>query len=296
MLFFATVRIIATSSQDPQFYSEGTGFIYDASRTAGVTCATLVTARHVIEGATEVVVRLLLRTPEGAPDLGRCEDVTISGGAAAFTHHPNPQVDVSVMAIELPLRLMALVGRPVFGVGFNPENCPTERDLEEIDAIEEITFVGYPDALFDSANHTPVARRGVTATPIQLDWCGAPHFLIDANVIPGSSGSPVVLLRPAAYNTSVGLSLGKPRLIFLGVLRSVYETPAEVEGSDVRPGASVRVAIGLGVVEKWTAVEETLDAMFAAEKLDREKLAPTPIITNVQVAPSVPAQSGDPGA
>jgi hypothetical protein len=36
-------------------------------------------------------------------------------------------------------------------------------------------------------------RRGMTATPPQLDYCGRPTFLIDASVFGGSSGSPVFL-------------------------------------------------------------------------------------------------------
>lgn len=283
MLFFCTVRITGESDDDLTFYTEGTGFIYNASRTPGVTAAALVTARHVIEGATKLSVRFLLRSPDGNPDLGRYEDMNIAVGAAAFTNHPNPQIDVSVFPIELPLAVMTMAGLAPFGVGFTGENCPSAAELEQIDAIEDVTFVGYPNGLYDSANHTPIARRGVTATPIQLDWHGAPAFLIDAAVFPGSSGSPVVILRPAAVPTQLGLAFPGPRLIFLGVLTSVYEVPADVEGAGMKPGGSVQIGMGLGMVLKWTAVEETLDAMFAAAGVDRAAIEPAKF--TIQVPP-----------
>lgn len=61
MLFFCTVRLTGTSDADPLFYTEGTGFIYEASRTPGVSAPVLVTARHVVEGTSKIEVSILRR-------------------------------------------------------------------------------------------------------------------------------------------------------------------------------------------------------------------------------------------
>lgn len=72
---------------------------------------------------------------------------------------------------------------------------PNEEQIKQMDAIEPITFIGYPNGIWDSTNLLPVARRGTTASPIEVDFEGSPRFLIDASVFGGSSGSPVFILN-----------------------------------------------------------------------------------------------------
>ena len=49
---------------------------------------------------------------------------------------------------------------------------PAQADLESLDAIEEIVMIGYPNGLWDSVNNMPIARRGITATPVYLNYEG----------------------------------------------------------------------------------------------------------------------------
>lgn len=289
-LFFSTVRIVGTSAEDADFYTEGTGFLYDASRTPGVPAPTLVTARHVIEGATELTLRFIAKRPDGEADLGKYEEWTIPGGADAFTPHPNPQIDVAVYRLAGALMLMDRDGKAIYAVSLSDAHCPSDEALEEIDAIEEVFFVGYPDGQYDRVNQTPVARRAATATPIQLDWSGAPQFLVDAPIFTGSSGSPVVLVRPATHPNTPGSRLAQQRVVFLGVLTHSVQTPAEVrQKGRSKPEVEVRIGLSLGVVEKWTAVEETLDAMCAAEGLDRAALVPNRLAPDFDDATSMEA-------
>lgn len=285
MLFFSTVRLTGTSDEDEQFYTEGTGFLYEASRTPGASLPVLVTARHVIEGATTIEASILRRASPDTPALGSVEPLTMQGGAAQFATHPDPRIDIAVAPMALALGLLHAVDRGAFVIPFGLGQYPTARDLEEIDAIEDITFVGYPDGQYDRANQTPVARRGVTATPVQWDWGGAPQFLVDAAVFPGSSGSPVVIVRPAAYSTRNGLQVSQPRVIFLGVLAQSIMSPAAVERTDGRKAdVDVRVSTGLGIVFKWTAVEEAVDALTVRAGLDRGALKSDGFLDEVRSA------------
>ena len=51
---------------------------------------------------------------------------------------------------------------------------PTAQAVTEFDAIEELTFVGYPNGLADPVNHIPIARQAITATPL-FHSAGIPH-------------------------------------------------------------------------------------------------------------------------
>ena len=64
----------------------------------------------------------------------------------------------------------------------------------QLNALEDIIFVGYPEGIIDQLNIVPLFRKGSTATPYFLDFESLPVFLIDATALPGSSGSPVFLV------------------------------------------------------------------------------------------------------
>ena len=87
-------------------------------------------------------------------------------------------------------------GRPVFFRFITSDLVPDQSTIDELAAVEEITFIGYPSGLYDEHNVTPLVRRGITATPAWNDFQGEPTFLIDAGVFPGSSGSPVFCFEP----------------------------------------------------------------------------------------------------
>ncbi|MFT3756084.1 MAG: hypothetical protein QM769_09065 [Pseudoxanthomonas sp.] len=72
---------------------------------------------------------------------------------------------------------------------------PTPQQVTKLDAAESVTFISYPNGVWDSKNLLPVARRGTTASPIEVDFEGTPRFLIDASVFGGSSGSPAFILN-----------------------------------------------------------------------------------------------------
>ena len=46
---------------------------------------------------------------------------------------------------------------------------PTISQVEELSALEQITFIGYPSGLYDDYNKTSLIRQGITATPKTVD-------------------------------------------------------------------------------------------------------------------------------
>lgn len=195
---------------------------------------------------------------------------------------------------------MAITGLPLVGsrqpfVKALPIDMLVDQEhaWQQLDAIEPVTFIGYPNALHDTFNMTPIARRGWTATPISLDYCGNPTFLIDASVFPGSSGSPVFVLDVGGYAGKGGGWVIGGRMVVLGVLAAVHVH--KTTGQLIAASAG-RVAVDqmmdLGIVYKAPTILETIDALLDSRS---ERRAPTAPVRSVPVdppAPSMPEVNG----
>lgn len=268
-LFFVTVYLSARSAEGHNW--TGTGFVYGVETEKG-TAHFLVTNRHVLAGAEELVVRMIKRDGE-LPRLGSGSQVTVNQFNPDYWRgHPDARVDVAVMPLWDVLNKMNEIGATPFFRAVAPEICLGAETAKELDAIEEVTFVGYPSGLYDSVSLLPVARRGTTATPPVVDYEGLPAFLIDASVFPGSSGSPVFIAdKGLRTDRSGNVVLGSPRLLCLGVLAAVHVRA--VEGKIVQVPARLEVSfdepIDLGIVYKASAIEACVDLALEVGGLRR---------------------------
>jgi len=253
MLFFSTVHIRAGNSSREW---TGTGFFY------GDTHVAIVTNRHVLEGADWYEFTALRRTPDGTePMLGHGLKIRVSGpGVGTWLRHPEAAIDVAVFpSAELFGRWIEMSGQQPY---YRAVGSSDFADLSSLDAIEDVTFVGYPNGLYDTTNLTPLARHGRTATPPALDYEGRPTYLIDAPVFGGSSGSPVFKVVDAlSPNLAGSMVLGSPRVLFLGVVAAVKVRPQVLQVVDNAQkeliGSTVlRQELGLGIVFKPQAILE----------------------------------------
>lgn len=222
-LFFVTANLEA---QGPDGTTSGTGFIYAVETNQG-TAHFLVTNKHVLDAAgPTLVIQLIAATHDDKPDYGQTVKVGLSDTPASRVDHPRPEVDVSLIPFS---NVLSQLPKPPFFRSI-PESVALTPQLADVmvDALEEVIFVGYPNNIYDSANFTPVARSGMTATPIAIDFGGLPMFLIDASVFPGSSGSPVFLYdKSGSFKTKQGDVQIGGRFIFLGVLAAVATRTVE---------------------------------------------------------------------
>lgn len=283
-LLFTTVHIHVES---PQGMRSGTGFIYNAARNGGAT-PVLVTNKHVIECATRGVIRLL-RRHGNAPHLGSAIEVSYTDFLPLWTGHASPEVDVAAMFLGPTLNAAAESGHPPFFKMAGPDLCPSADVIRYLDAVETVTFIGYPNGLYDRANNTPIVRQGTTATPVELNWNGTPTFLVDGSVFPGSSGSPVFLVQQGIYRQEGGFALGgASRVFFLGLVAAVMIQRDSGQVVVDAPGPSVvfNQVMDLGIVYKWTAIEEAVDALCANNGIDRASL----VTTRPANVPDAPAE------
>ena len=241
-LFRVTVRIHTETIHTET--KVGTGFLFQPKQGK----AFLVTNRHVIQGANSVTCLLAVEGAVQHPSHDYRMD------PAAWHPHPDRRNDVAVSPLEpivqdLKEYNISLGNQPV------PSGwIPAGFRFAEIDAIEEILFIGYPKGFYDKVNNYPIARRGITATPFMVDYEGTPKFLIDAEVFPGSSGSPVFLYNAGAYTNRFGGTVSGRRCLFLGIISEYFP----LEGDENPKEGEFRNALGLGIVYKPVVISECI--------------------------------------
>jgi hypothetical protein len=144
--------------------------------------------------------------------------------------------------------------------------APNEETLKGLDAVEEVLFIGYPYGIWDERNLLPIVRRGITATPIYIDFNGKKQFLIDASVFPGSSGSPVFIYNAGIYwDKKSGSTVVGHRLFFLGIISEVLQmedTGEIIIPTTTRPIVKVRQLLDLGIVFKAQTIIEAIESFL----------------------------------
>lgn len=274
-LLFCTVRIETVGSRG---IGSGTGFIYTASQDADKITLVLVTNKHVIQGAERCTIYFIPGSEEG-PALDKpAVGYTTACNPGPWVGHPDDAIDVTAMPLGPAINELITGGNRPFYRTIPPSACPPEAAVETLDAAEPVTFVGYPNNLYDTVHNTPIIRQGHTATPVQLDWNGLPQFLIDASVFPGSSGSPVFTTLRTSYFSGNAIQLGANTPYFLGIVAAVYQRQAtgEIVLATHQPRVLYNDMIHLGIVYKWTTIEETVDAMCQKYCLTRTRLDEAP--------------------
>jgi hypothetical protein len=276
-LFFTTT-IIAAVGTDGSTWT-GTGFIYAVSTNHGMVNF-VVTNKHVLADTAEITLQFV-RDDGEKPAYGQAARVRLAPfDRSRWFGHPEVGVDVAVVAFGEALDGMVAAGHRPFFRALPESLVPNDSVIAGLDAMERVTFIGYPAGLFDTANLTPIARQGFTATPIALDYEGLPQFVIDAAVFPGSSGSPVFLYdRGMIVDRSGNVTIGS-RLFLLGVLAAVHhdEVEAEVGRAAHRLVARFDQLLGLGIVFKTRTIDECVDQALKKHGFARAtvQLEPTP--------------------
>ncbi len=255
---FATMRI---ETDTPDGVGTGTAFSFGYAHD-GREWGFMVTNKHVIAGAT--TGRFFFTRGEGdRPLVGERYDFEISDFAALWHGHPDADVDITVAPMGGLIHYMGSRSMRPFFRSIPSNYVPTEEEVRDMDAVEDVMFVGYPNGIFDTKNLMPIVRRGITATPFQIDYEGEPKFLIDASVFPGSSGSPVFLFDSGGYMSRTGTyNLGVSRVMFLGVISAVAiaEQRGRIDFAPIptqqTPIVRMDQMLNLGIVFKASTVVE----------------------------------------
>ena len=234
--------------------SFGTGFIFNYKAEEGKFIPFLITNYHVVENATRIITEFV-RAEDNKPQTKNRIKVELD--SKKFLSFSNKVLDISAIPIAPITNQILQSGTNIFYRVIDNNIIPKKDQLSELSAIEEITFIGYPNGIYDTENMLPIVRRGITATPIWNDFNNQKKFLIDAGVYPGSSGSPVFIFNQGSFSTNQGLVVGS-RLMFIGMLS---ESVARVNNN------VPSYFLGLGGVLKSEAIVDFLDSIVKTIKI-----------------------------
>jgi S1-C subfamily serine protease len=247
-LLYTTMPIWIEQENGDQF--SGTSFILSLPAPDGTAnqIPLLITNAHVVTNAKRGRVDFVERADD-LPKQGARLRVEIPG--AALTAHISDKDDLAIIPIAGLLNQLENHGSPAFFRSVSIDLFPKEAIVNELAAMEQITFIGYPSGLYDEHNFTPLIRQGITATPAWNDYQGDPAFLIDAGVFPGSSGSPVFIMNQGSYASKTGITIGS-RLLFMGILtESITRTERQLPP----------VFLGIGKVIKAQRIREFAESV-----------------------------------
>jgi len=268
-LLFSTVRI-DTELEDGSAGS-GTAFIINHRHDRGST-PFIVTNRHLVEGVRRGGL-VFTQQRDGRPVFGRRFALDIDDFPAAWFYHPDAQTDLAIIPLRPLERAARDLGIELYYHPIDSRSFPDPAQVRDFDALEEVLFVGYPSGIWDQVNLMPILRRGTTATPLEIDFEGRKQFLIDAAVYPGSSGSPVFVVRDDPLRAR---GEGARTIWFVGVVAAVFfreeqnhiaSAPVPASQGD---GGMVTEMIDLGLILKAESVRELAD-VFVKRWLESER-------------------------
>lgn len=261
-LLFTTVRI---KTRNPRGEAGiGTGFLFDYSQN-DEHYPFLVTNKHVVSNAREGLLTFI-KSGGQTPLLGDGYTSKIDDFEKIWFEHSKQNVDVAITPFVPILKRASEQGILIFFKSIPSNLIPNDEELKTVDAIEEVLFIGYPEGIWDPKNMMPVVRRGITATPVHIDFQGEKQFLVDAPVFPGSSGSPVFIYSAGTYwDKASKATVAGHRCFFVGILSEVFMGAGGVTLGNI-PVGEMRYFVNLGIVFKAQTILETIEGFLKSLK------------------------------
>ncbi len=196
MALFSVVRVEAfryePRARKTYQVAEATGFLY----LSGEGELYLITNRHVVydEARRHFPEKLRLHIRSDKHHLSKVKTIDLrlwSRDGKRLWKHSKSYPAADVVALRVPLDdiqgcfYFYFLSGDILGT---PHSIPGR----EIDLGLQALVLGYPLGFYDAMNHLPMARMAGVATWPWLNYDKKPCFLIDSDLHPGMSGSPVI--------------------------------------------------------------------------------------------------------
>lgn len=257
-LLFSTVRIESLDSERNPI-SVGTGFMILCKIKENGHKAYLVSNKHVLLESTSFRISFVKKQVlHNGPELGRVSTFRFQYSESYIELHPDQDVDVAVIDMS------GFVEKYQDSIYFRALNYDMLADCDEefLHVSQNVSFVGYPDNRYDIKTNLPLMRSATIASPPSLDFNGLRAFVIDGQVFPGSSGSPVIINAAREQWKSAQFSQrDTPAWLLLGIvsMTMLRHNELEIQESKLVKNAHVAEVLGLGIIFKSTTIKEVLD-------------------------------------
>ncbi len=253
---FTTIRIESTDAAG-KVVSIGTGFLLQRAVGQDKYKIYLVSNKHVLNAGTGFILNFITKE-NGTPVFSKLTRVEHSDIVGKVCGHPNPKVDVA--AIELTGIFISFSDRLYYKL-VDLDMLAT-FDEPELNLTENVSFVGFPDGRYDQANNLPLIRTGVISSHPQFNYNGLPQFVIDAQVFPGSSGSPVFIDLTYENFKNGQIAIGGSRNYkLLGIIAQTMIRNNQLQAIPTGTTFTTQEVLGLGIVFKATAIRELIESM-----------------------------------
>lgn len=200
----------------------------------------LVTNRHVLVNehnqlATSATFHYRKVTEQGYDWI----PVTLSGQDLhrRCKFHEMDEVDIVLVEVVDRLRdvLTGSEGKKLMAFDSIGEGQIPGENTFPVEVGDDVLVIGFPRGFYDEHSKFPIVKSGIIASRWGFPFGGKPHFLIDAKLFPGSSGS-LVISKPSNIESIDGRLMhtisGKKEFLFLGVYSGEYcqrNSPIETE-------------------------------------------------------------------
>ncbi|MDR0297262.1 MAG: serine protease [Streptococcaceae bacterium] len=258
-LLRATVRLETENSV-------GTGFFYQYKRTEEMFAPVIVSNRHMFENHNQLKIEFWAKN-----NSEKLEKILlpICNLQQSVIYHPNPEIDLAILPIAgIHNLFIESKYEPQF-IYLGSEILPSKADLDDMSALEDVIVIGYPNGLYDKENLRPLIRKGITASDIKVDYENQPIFIIDCEIVPGSSGSPVFIYNPVGrFSSNSGISIGNTYLKFVGINSAVFtqNIQGEITQTPTSLISNTPSYIGLGIILKSSLLDDFDDLLGKAER------------------------------
>lgn len=266
---FLQSTVLVTHETGPDHMSAGSGFFVFRPIEDDKGHVLLITNKHVLpleSNTKSIQIRVTVKYANNVEV--RFVEIPIVGANSKelpnVKVHPNPDFDIAAINITEPIVEQNIQGT---WIPLDLFATPEKMIGENITVGDEIFLLGYPDAIYDPRNVSPVLRTGIIATVPSEGYAfnknlrkqyGLPDridgFLIDANVFPGSSGSVVILKQQPTTIGAQGQTVvsGAKKISYvLGIVSGSIPITDAALGSVQR--------MGLGIAYSADAIRTVID-------------------------------------
>lgn len=271
----ARTWVYATLLIQNEWGEKGTGFLVTRKVDKDKSKIFLCTNKHVLnkkkelrDEAKEIIVHLNVKGKNGKI-IGKPQTIplVLPNGTKRWREHLDENVDILVIDItDIIIKFPEIEKKWADYALFADEKILSDQ---EITIGDEIMVVGYPLGFKQGETNFPIVRQGIIASQIgqkfieeYKDEKGDTKsrvyrgFLIDGGIIPGSSGSPVVLKPVSGRLVGENIIMDMPPMYLLGIV-------SETRFAPIKTNISFNLSYaGLGIAFDASAIKEAIELFF----------------------------------